>query len=169
MSRVWASAAAAHTSKVAQGAAMGQVVLTSRSCAFARPPAPAPVRLPTVAKWKVVKKKTKFRPRKVRSCAMARLRLNASGVQGLRLRCGTDVTLAVRTGQREREEACGVHDAPGAAAAASAVHCHKGAGSAWLCRLPLAIVVCCITKSVCFLCRRHDAWSGAPGWFQGLE
>ena len=32
-------------------------------------PLAAPVRLPTVAKWKVVKKKVKLRPRKVCGCA----------------------------------------------------------------------------------------------------
>ncbi len=44
------------------------LVVTSRPCVFAAPLA-APARLPTVAKWKVVKKKVKLRPRKVRGCA----------------------------------------------------------------------------------------------------
>ncbi len=146
---------------------MGQVVLSSRSCAFARPPAPAPVRLPTVAKWKVVKKKTKFRPRKARSCAVARLRLNASGVQAA---CACAAALnwrAVPTGQREREEARGMHDAPGAAAAAATVHYHKGARTRWLRHSPVAVVCIALLKCLRFSCRRHDAWSGAHGWFQG--
>ena len=48
------------------------LVVTSRPCVFAAPLA-APVRLPTVAKWKVVKKKVKLRPRKVRGCAADRV------------------------------------------------------------------------------------------------
>ena len=47
------------------------LVVTSRPCVFAAPLA-APARLPTVAKWKVVKKKVKLRPRKVRGCAADR-------------------------------------------------------------------------------------------------
>lgn len=46
------------------------IVLTGRPCALTAAPA-APVRVPTIAKWKVVKKKVKLRPRKVPSCAQS--------------------------------------------------------------------------------------------------
>ncbi|KAK9839787.1 hypothetical protein WJX81_001691 [Elliptochloris bilobata] len=44
------------------------LVITSKPCAFVTAPA-VPARLPTVAKWKVVKKKVKLRPRKTSESA----------------------------------------------------------------------------------------------------
>ncbi len=164
MSRVRATEAAAYTNQVAQGAVMGQVVLTSRSCAFARPPAPAPVRLPTVAKWKVVKKKTKFRPRKVRSCAVAHLRLHATGVQAA-CACAAALTCGMWCKQvsesARKHVGCTTHPVlPPPPPQYTIIKVRAQLGCV-VCQF--AIVVRCSIKRVCFSCRRHDAWTGAPG------